>query len=228
MRFSSNLFLTTLLLISTSALAEVRLSAGSGISIIAVNGVEVKSDSLIGNNVSATLPNGISQILVNYSAEIESSGDLEIETANPHIIVLQAKDSQIQLSAPDITRLADFNEFDKGQQWKLTDSTGHTIRYKAKPLIKEGFQLSRDYAAELQRFNQSGDALSINNFASINRSSVRSSINNSASGVEINSLSSGSADSDSSMNLPERLLQYWYLKADAETRERFKTWIGNK
>lgn len=228
MRFSSNLFLTTFLLISTSAFSEVRLSADSGISIIAVNGVEVESDSLIGNNVSATLPNGISQILVNYSAEIESSGDLEIETTNPHIIVLQEKDSQIQLSAPEITRLSDFNEFDKGQQWRLTDNSGHSIRYQAKPLIKEGFQLSRDYATELQRFNQSGDALSINNFASINRSSVRSSINNSASGVGINSLSNGSADSNDSINLPEQLLQYWYLKADAETRERFKAWIGNK
>ncbi|SER15355.1 hypothetical protein SAMN03080615_04127 [Amphritea atlantica] len=228
MRFSSNIFFSVLLFASTSVMANVELSAGSGISIIAVNGVEVESDSLIGNNVSATLANGISQILVNYSAEIESSGDLEIETTNPHVIVFNAKDTHVQLSAPEITRLSDFDEFDKGQQWKLADSSGHVISYQSKPLIKEGFQLSRDYASELQRFNQSGDALSINSFASINRSSIRSPINNTASGVRINTLSNKSVDNSGPVNLPEELLQYWYLKADADTRERFKSWISNK
>ncbi|MBN1008709.1 DUF2057 family protein [Amphritea pacifica] len=228
MRFSSKIICSVLLFISTSVMAEVELLAGSGISIIAVNGVEVESDSLIGNTVSATLPNGINQVLVNYSAEIESSGDLEIETTNPHVIVFNAKDSRIQLSTPEITRLSDFETFDKGQQWKLADSSGHTISYQSKPLIKEGFQLSRDYAAELQRFNQSGDALSINSFAASNRSSASLPINNVASGVAINPLSNGSVYNSDSVNLPEQLLQYWYMKADAETRERFKAWIRNK
>ncbi|WP_428036096.1 YccT family protein [Amphritea sp.] len=228
MRFSLNIFFPVFILASTTVMAEVELSAGSGISIIAVNGVEVESDSLIGNNISATLPNGINQILVNYSAEIESSGDLEIETTNPHIIVFKAEDSRLVLSAPEITRISDFNEFDKSQQWKLADGSGSSISYQSKPLIKEGFQLSRDYASELQRFNQSGDALSINSFAPINRPPVTLPINSVVSGVNISSLSNGSADNADSVNLPEKLLQYWYLKADAETRERFKVWISNK
>ncbi len=228
MRFSSEIFFSVLIFASTSVMADVELSADSGISIIAVNGIEVESDSLIGNNISATLPDGINQILVNYSAEIKSSGDLEIETTNPHIIVFNAENDKVQLSAPEITRMSAFDEFDKGQQWTLTDSSGHAIRYQSKPLIKEGFQLGRDYASELQHFNQSDDALSINRFVSINRSSVSSSVNNSVSGNDMNSFKSGTADRSDSVNLPEELLQYWYLKADAETRERFKAWISNK
>ena len=229
MRFSSKNFISFLLFslsASTSVLADVKLSAENGIYIIAVNGVELESDSLIGNKLSAQLPNGVNQILVRYSAEIETFGDIEIENSNPHIIVFKAQDNSLKLSAPEIKRMSEFDEFDNGQQWLLTDSAGRSISYKSKPLIKEGFQLSRDYVRELNDFNRSGDELSINYLPSDMRDSAKQA--ESKSVVISYKFSDESIDNKKNVNLPEQLLQYWYLKADAETRERFKDWISDK
>ena len=212
MRVGSILFLL-MIHFSSSVMADIKFSVSPGVSLIVINGIEVESSSFFHNNNTLTLPNGINQILVQYSVEIKKSGSLEVETTDPHVLVFNEKDKDISLLVPDIKRFSEFRKFNESKSWTLKDSTGRSIEYLSKPLIKEGFQINRDYERELQKLNESGDEVSIATGTSsvgfthyLNESNKKSNLN----------------------NLPETLLQYWYLKADIETRKRFKSWVRDK
>lgn len=194
-------------------MADINLSVGTDVFLLAVNGVEVESASLFEQKNPVSLSNGKNQILVQYSAEIKSSGGYEIESSDAHVLVFNVNDQNIFLSAPEINSLTDFRRFNSGKYWLLKESSGRVIKYLSQPLLKEGIQINRDYERELQEFNKLGGELSIKSDASIPVFEFTSDQINNNSG---------------SINLPETLLQYWYLKADKETRSKFKSWASDK
>lgn len=212
MRFSS-VFYISIILLSSSVMAEVKLSVSPGVSLIAANGSEIENDSYFESKNTIILPNGKNQILVQYSSEIKSSGSLEIESTDPHVLVFSANDTSVFLLAPDIKRLSEFRKFNTGKFWLLKDSSDHSIEHLSKPLLKEGFQINRDYERELQDLNNAGGDLSINKSMSLSQLSSRINQSN---------------NNSNPINLPEVLLKYWYLNADTETRHRFKSWVSDK
>ena len=212
MRFCS-IFYISIILFSSSASAEIDLSIGPGISLIAANGSEIESSSLFESNRSITLPNGKNQLLVQYSLEIRSSGSLEMEYTDPHVLVFNASDKSLRLLVSEVKGLSEFRQFNSGKFWSLKDSTGRLIKHRSKPLLKEGFQINRDYEQELEELNNTGGDLSINNPVILSVVSPRTN--------EINKKAN-------LINLPETLLRYWYLNADIETRQRFKSWVSDK
>nr|WP_320136945.1 DUF2057 domain-containing protein [uncultured Amphritea sp.] len=221
MRFSSTVFYMFSLIFSSSLMADVKLSVGSDISLIAVNGYEVESKSFFDNKKTAILPNGKNQILVKYSTEIKQAGGLEIESTDAHVLVFTAVDQDVQLSAPTIKKVSELRQFNRGDTWILKDSAGNSITYLSQTLVKDGFQINRNYEQELSKLNQSGGAIAIGNSLKLTGFSSESG--------EINKPFSNEQNNKSgSLNLPETLLRYWYLHADLETRERFKTWVKGK
>ncbi len=212
MRFGS-VFYIVIILLSSSVRAEVILSVGPGITLLATNGSEVDSGSFFENKSTIILPDGKNQILVQYSSEIKKSGNLEIESTDPHVLVFSVNNKDILLSVPDIKRFSEFRKFNAGKLWLLKDSSDHSVEYLSKPLLKEGFQINRDYERELQDLNNAGGDLSINKSMSLSQLSSRISQSN---------------NNSNSINLPEVLLKYWYLNADTETRNRFKSWVSDK
>lgn len=212
MRFSS-VFYIPFILLSSSVMAEVKLSVAPGVSLISVNGSEIERGSLFESKSTIILPNGKNQILVQYSSEIKSSGSLEIESTDPHVLVFSVDDKDVLLLAPDIKRLSGFRKFNAGKFWLLKDSSGRLIDYLSKPLLKEGFQINKDYERELKELNNSGGDFSINKSISLPELPFRINKSNKNS---------------NSINLPEVLLKYWYKNADIETRKRFKSWVSDK
>lgn len=194
-------------------MADISFTVSPGVSLVAVNGIEVKNHSFFDRNNKLTLPNGKNQVLVRYSVEIKKSGSLEIETTNPHVLVFNEVDKEIHLLVPDIKRLSEFRKFNAGKSWLLKESSGRSIQYLSQPLIKDGLQINRDYERELQELNASGGEIAITTGAYL--------------AVYTPVLNESNKKSDS-INLPEISLQYWYLNADSETRKRFKSWVSDK
>ncbi|BBB25430.1 YccT family protein [Amphritea japonica] len=206
MRFSLSFFFV-LILFCSSIRADINLSVGSGITLIAVNGAEINRSSLFDHADNIVLPNGKNQILVQYSTEIRSSGSFNVENSDLHVLVFSVTDKTISLLTPEIKRLSEFKRFNAGKLWILKDSFDRSIKYISKPLLKSGFQINRDYEAELKTLNESGGDISISNVFVSEKSPPQNKFLN-----EYNRI-----------NLPEIMLEYWYLKADVDTRNRFKS-----
>ncbi len=212
MRFGSKLFFCSIFLFSASVMADVKLTVDSGIELIAVNGTEFNGSFFGTGKNTVELLNGDNQVLVRYSVEMKSSGDTEIESSNPHVLLFEAHDDLVLLSAPEIKKMDDLRDFDNGKYWILTGSSGESIDYQAQPRIREGFELSRDYEQELKEFNRKGGAVSMKSDSSI-------------SDDNISAVTSVLSENN---NLPEVMLRYWYFQADHKTKVRFKSWVLDK
>ncbi|MFY0677666.1 MAG: DUF2057 domain-containing protein [Neptuniibacter sp.] len=210
----SNTLVLVAALISFNSYAEVKLEVGEGVNLLAVNGEEVESDSLFASKTSARLPNGTNQILVNYTAEIKPGDDSELEVTKPSVILFKTDASELYLSAPKMKTVRDVENFEKSLNWNLRDQNGNPISFKAALLIKEGFQLSRDYEDELEEFNMSNANAALPKTRIISPAEVKHARNAQHSQVTENK------------NMAMDMLIYWYNQADEKTRRSFKELIS--
>ena len=116
--------------------------------------------------------------------------------------------------------IRDVEKFEKRLNWRLIDSNGKAIPFKANLLVKGGFQLSRDYEDELEEFNMSSAdaALPKTKIISpvIKKSAVRNTQKPQQHQVNVNK------------NMAMEMLIYWYNQADEKTRRSFKDLIISK
>lgn len=210
----SNTLVLVAALISFNSYAEVKLEVGEGINLLAVNGEEVESDSLFASKTSARLPNGTNQILVNYTAEIKPGDDSELEVTKPSVILFKTDASELYLNAPKMKTVRDVENFEKSLNWNLRDQNGNPISFKAALLIKEGFQLSRDYEDELEEFNMSNANAALPKTRIISPAEVKHARKAQHSQVKENK------------NMAMDMLIYWYNQADEKTRRSFKELIS--
>lgn len=211
----SNTLILVAVLMSFNSYAEVQLEVGEGINLLAVNGEEVESGSLFSSKTSARLPNGTNQILVNYTAEIKPGDDSEFEVTKPSVILFKTDASELYLNAPKMKSLRDVERFEKNLNWNLRDQNGNPILFKSALLIKEGFQLSRDYKNELKEFNMSNSTAALTKTRIISPAEVKNSQNPQHSQAKQNK------------NMTMDMLIYWYNQADEKTRRSFKELISN-
>ena len=133
------------MLTASFSYADIRLSLGEGVNLIAVNGQEVNSEKLFSGVTEINLPEGKNQILVNYTAEIKQGRDSELESTNPSVILFETK-KDLTVSAPkNINTANKVKAFEKELNWNLISANGTPISFKAALLVKSGMQLSRDY-----------------------------------------------------------------------------------
>ncbi|WP_415896710.1 DUF2057 family protein [Neptuniibacter sp. QD72_48] len=214
----NNILLTALtafsLIASNYSYADNTLLLEEGVNLIAVNGSEVNSDKLFNGRNNYKLPNGSNQILVNYTAEVKKSGDFEIEKSKAFVLLFESNNSQISLAAPVIERIKDLEKFEQNKNWILKNSAGQNIPFKVNIIEKDGFQLSRDFEEELEKFNQS------NAIASLPKRKITLPYNTN------NKQTKNSVIKKESMTM--EMLIYWYNQADLNTRNSFKELIKNK
>lgn len=213
--FSKKIALLTCFIPSV-VFGDVTIKLNQGTDILAVNGKAVERSSLFDSTGSLRLENGKNQIVVEYTAEIEESSDDSIlETSESYVLLFEAKDTEIKLQTPKITNHYDLKKFNQSPQWMLVDSQGRTLPYQSGILKKEGFQLARDYTAELMKFNQSGVA------AAMPALRVERHQFNEQPVVKKSAEPASNAD----QKMIGEMLQYWYQQADEPTRNKFKSWI---
>ncbi|ERS82674.1 hypothetical protein Q672_05640 [Marinobacter sp. EVN1] len=187
------------------ALAEVQLTLGACVNVQAVQG----SEQTAGSGQSLTLADGTQQLVVECTTEI--GREEVLETSDTFVVRFEAADTALTLSAPEIESRNQMDAFNQQGNWQLTDRQGREVALTADVLEKEGFQLVRDYARELAAYNRSGAEAAV-----------------AAPGLITNQdglLLDSHVDPDQEM--VSRMLRYWYLKADEQTRKEWDSWVDS-
>lgn len=192
-------------LMPLQALAEVQLTLGACVNVQAVQGSEQTASS----GQSLTLADGTQQLVVECTTEI--GREEVLESSDAFVVRFEAADTALALSAPEIESRNQMDAFNQQGNWKLTDRQGREVAFTADVLEKEGFQLVRDYARELAAYNRSGAEAAV-----------------AAPGLITNQdglLLDSHVDPDQEM--VSRMLRYWYLKADEQTRKEWDSWVDS-
>lgn len=211
----------SLLGFSSSLVADVQVQFEDGISVLALNGKEVTNESLFSGTDFVKLNDGLNQLVVQYTAELKKSADdFELETTDSFVLLFDVKNIALVLKAPLIRNEDDVDTFNRRGDWRLLDVRGVAQVVKVSSLKKDGFQLSRDYERELEEFNLTDAA------AALPYERVEGVVAESPLPAVKSQAGNNKQSQSSELNMPEKMLRYWYNQADSETRKRFKQWIG--
>lgn len=214
MKFSLVLvFLLTLLWVSPVS-AFVILKSPNTIKVLAANGEEIEAKS------SLRLPDGVNQIVFRIDTELPGNDVRGGDIIYSDVLVgrFEATSQALTIRVPKILREYDLRQFNQEPDVQLVTQTGEPVPLVLDKLTKEGFQLMRDYAVELEAYNQTGAP------AAVDGAATRVSGAASAGGNLQDS--SWAAPPAEDQTTAEQMLKYWYQQADDETQQRFWEWIS--
>ncbi len=187
------------------ALADVELTLGPCVKVQAVQG----SEQTAGSGESVTLADGTQQLVVECTAEI--GREKVLETSDAFVVRFEAAETALTLSAPEIESRNQMDRFNPQGNWQLTARQGREVAFTADVLEKEGFQLVRDYARELAAYNRSGSVAAV----------AVPELKTNQDGLLLDS------HVDPDQEMVSRMLRYWYLKADEQTRKEWDSWVDS-
>jgi uncharacterized protein YccT (UPF0319 family) len=201
------------LLFSAQALAEVTLALGPCVQAHVVNGEE----KMIRSESSLTLTNGTQQLVVDCTAMLgRSNDDAFPETGEAFVLLFEAADTKLTLSAPHIQTRRQMTAFNRQKDFRLTNAAGTSVNYHVDVLEKEGFQVFRDYPGELEAFNRTSSPAAI-------RMQLPGLADADTDTAGPSPKAGGQGAQDQGM--VRQMLRYWYLQADEQTRKEWKNWI---
>ncbi|MEZ9407854.1 DUF2057 family protein [Vibrio sp. 10N.286.48.F5] len=195
---------------------EVPSSADALVEVLAVN--EAKPDldgGFFSSSKTVTVPDGVNQIVFKYQLAFSQGNDREFVDSDTIIATFDATDTALTFDMP---KFRNTNEAKKGLQnldWKLVDENQNAISVKQDKLIKDGMQIGRKYPQEAKEYNQKGGiaALTVGSSASVAAAVAQP--------VTLPTKIDGNA-----ANTAEEMLYFWYEKADAETKQKFKDYVN--
>ena len=197
------------LFISTNVLAQVTLQIPDSITVLAVNAAKPELEGgLFSSTKTLTLPDGENQVVFRYSPYFTQGNDRVIVDSNAVITKFDAANQALSLDLPEYR---DAKQAEKGlRDWqvKLVNDQGEPVEVMQDVLRKDGLQIGRDFLLESEAYNRT------NGVAALAGGMVA------AQGLPTNM----KVDS----NTAEEMLHFWYQKADAQTREKFKQYINQQ
>jgi len=201
------------LLVSVQASAEVTLTLGPCVQTHVVNGDE--KNAVAGE--SLTLANGTQQLVVDCEAMLgRSDDDAFPESSETFVLLFDAADAVLTLSAPRLQTRQDMEAFNLQGDFSLTNAEGDPLSYQIGVLEKEGFQVFRDYLDELETFNRTSAPAAL-------RMQLPGA--HAAAGNVTDAVPQVGEQGAPDQETVRQMLRYWYLQADAETRNEWKNWI---
>ncbi|MDF2153003.1 DUF2057 family protein [Vibrio sp. CAU 1672] len=204
------------LAISGPALADVTLSIPDDVSILAANGRKAElSGGLFASSKTLTLPDGVNQVVVRY-APFFSKGNERVSTESHAIIArFTATDSELTFELPEYRDLREAEANIKQLELRLIDESGNAIDLRQEALVKPGMQIGRDYLREVEDYNRQGGVAAV----TMTGTAV----------VQPVTLPAVAPDASVTVDsTAEEMLHFWYNKADAETRARFKAFVNQQ
>lgn len=200
---------------SLQASAEVALNLGDCIQTHVVNGIANKAKA----GSTLTLSNGVQQVVVDCTVAIGGSGeDSYFETTDAFVLRFDAQNTELSLTAPRIRNSQQLDGFNSKGNFRLVSASGEAVQYQAEVLKKEGFQVFRDYAREVEVFNRSSSPAAIRFITPV----VAETASDAREGQH-DSSDQGTPDQE----MVNQMLRYWYLKGDRKTRSEWKNWINS-
>ncbi|MEZ8125101.1 DUF2057 family protein [Vibrio splendidus] len=219
MKTLQSIALLSTIIVAPNALADVTIevpsSADALVEVLAVN--EAKPDldgGFFSSSKTITVPDGVNQIVFKYQLAFSQGNDREFVDSDTIIATFDAADTALTFDMP---KFRNTNEAKKGLQnldWKLVDENQNAISVKQDKLVKDGMQIGRKYPQEAREYNQKGGIAALTVGASAGAAAV-------AQPVTLPAKIDGNA-----ANTAEEMLYFWYEKADAETKQKFKDYVN--
>ncbi|EKO3373223.1 DUF2057 family protein [Vibrio fluvialis] len=192
---------------SASAAATVTLDVPDTIDLLVVNGGKPNtSGGFFASSKKVEMEDGQQQIVFRYHPYFTQGNDRVGVESDVVIAKFNAADQSISFDMPEFRNAADAERSIKSMEWTLRDQQGTAIEMKQDRLIKEGMQIGRDYKQETLEYNMTGGP------AAITTQYVKPT----------------SANSSTSDTTAEEMLHFWYGKADAQTKARFKQYVNQQ
>ena len=219
MKTLQSIALLSTIIVAPNVLADVTIevpsSADALVEVLAVN--EAKPDldgGFFSSSKTITVPDGVNQIVFKYQLAFSQGNDREFVDSDTIIATFDATNTALTFDMP---KFRNTNEAKKGLQnldWKLVDENQNAISVKQDKLIKDGMQIGRKYPQEAREYNQKGGIAALTVGASAGAAAV-------AQPVTLPAKIDGNA-----ANTAEEMLYFWYEKADAETKQKFKDYVN--
>ncbi|MEZ9567532.1 DUF2057 family protein [Vibrio splendidus] len=219
MKTLQSIALLSTIIVAPNVLADVTIevpsSADALVDVLAVN--EAKPDldgGFFSSSKTITVPDGVNQIVFKYQLAFSQGNDREFVDSDTIIATFDAADTALTFEMP---KFRNTNEAKKGLQnldWKLVDENQNAISVKQDKLVKDGMQIGRKYPQEAREYNQKGGIAALTVGASAGAAAV-------AQPVTLPAKIDGNA-----ANTAEEMLYFWYEKADAETKQKFKDYVN--
>ena len=209
------------LAMSSMAFADVTVSVPDDVSVLAANGEKVKLDGgFFASERTLTLPDGVNQLVFRFAPFFNKGNDRVSVESDVIVTSFTSSDSKLALQLPEYRNLNDAEDNIKDLDWKLVDASGNAIAVKQDKLIKEGMQIGRDYVREVEDYNRTGGVAAIAVAgAMVQPMTLPAEI------PEDMKQARAAVKADSTA---EEMLHFWYQKADAETKARFKAYINQQ
>ncbi|MGF1767636.1 DUF2057 domain-containing protein [Enterovibrio makurazakiensis] len=204
-------------LLPLSAMASVTLHVNDNVELLAYNGQSHKT-TMFGGQDPVVLANGTQQIAFRFVESFEEGKDISFAKSDVLVATFNANDEDIYFAFPKIKNKREIREFNENPTFQLIDASDSPIAFEQNKLMKSGFQLSRDYVAELSRFNQTDESASLQ--LTVVPTVTPSTPASRGAKVVLND--------SASIDEVEYQLHYWFQKASPETKAKFKAYVNTQ
>ena len=207
------------LALSSTAFADVKLEFPDTVNLLVTNMQTPKvSGSLLYSNKSITLPNGVNQVVFQFTPDFLDKNDYK--KVYSHIVVARfdAKDDTLVLKMPKYKSYYDAKVNIEKMTWQLHSSkTDKDINVVDDKLSVTGFVLGRDYTNDVMEYNRAGGKAAV-----------------AVSYVTVNTDKPVLGDSGKTVKVATEQhlkvgtlseLQRLYLQSSAQDRKAFRKWI---
>lgn len=214
MKIKTTLIASVALGLSGAAAADVTLTVPDTVEVLVVNDAKPElSGSFFSASKTLTLPNGENQILFTYQPYFDQGKDRVILESDPIIGTFNASDKELTFDLPKYRNEHEGSKQITNLKWGLNDAQGAAVSVKQDKLVKDGMQIGRNHKIELAEYNRRGGVAAISTAAV-----VPVTLPAQVSKSDVNG-----ADTTA-----EEMLHFWYSKADAKTRARFKEFVNQQ
>lgn len=194
---------------AASASAKVTMEIPDTIDLLVVNG---ESPKLSGGFFDATkkleLEDGEQQIVFRYSPYFSQGNDRIIIDSEVVIATFDAANQALRFDMPKYRDAPQATKAIKTMQWQLLDQQGKAVELRQDRLIKEGMQIGRNFEFETAEYNKKGGVAAL------------------TSSMAVQPIAQQEISNATAMAAAEEMLHFWYNKADAETKARFKAFVN--
>ena len=200
------------MIFAASAQAKVSIEVPSNVNVLVVDGAKPhESGSFLSATKTIELEDGQHQILFRYQPVFSEGQERYSTESDPIVATFSATNQALSFQLPEYRDIKDAEKNIKSMQWSLTDKSGQAVSVKQDKLIKEGMQIGRNFRDEIDEYNRSGRIASVG--------VVQPAINYSGAPAPAPAAQPGDSTA-------EEMLHFWYNKADAQTRARFKAYLS--
>lgn len=197
---------------AASASAKVSIEVPSNVDMLVVDGAKPhETGSFLSATKTIELEDGQHQILFRYEPVFSEGQERYSTESDPIVATFTATNESLSFQLPKYRDIKDAEKNIKSMQWSLTDESGNAVSVKQDKLIKEGMQIGRNFRDEIDEYNRSGRIASVG--------VVQPEIN-------YTSAPAPAPAAKPRDNTAEQMLHFWYNKADAQTRSRFKAYLN--